>query len=341
MDTIPHATYELSEAEKQLLLAVSALEKQEKETDKGAVAEYAAGYFGMYLADWAGACESLIHRGLLQLSADHYSVTPEGQPLADHYRAENPKYAYFYEEYYTRTQHSKAHAAFCERVYGKDLCQHGMMDMEQMGKLLDILALDADHHVLELGCGNGAVAEYISDVTMARITAVDTSAVAVAQAIARTGEKRSRLRFVHGDMLEVVFAPKTFDTIVAIDSLYFVHDLDRMISRLRNMAKPGAQMGVFWSSWVGEGESREPLLPHKNEFAETLQNQGLQYKTWDLTEQEVRHWTRKLRVASELKEAFEAEGNAFLYRKRHIEAEQHQPHVDAGRVSRYLYQAHL
>jgi cyclopropane fatty-acyl-phospholipid synthase-like methyltransferase len=331
----------VTEAEKQLLIAVSFLEKREEETDKSAVAALGEGYFGMYLQDWAGAYESLIHRGLLQVSADHYGVTPEGQPLANRYRAENPKYTYFCEEYYTRTHHSKAHATFCERVYGKDLCQHGMMDMEQLGKLLDILALDADHHVLELGCGNGAVAEFISDVTMARITAVDTSTVGITQAIKRMREKRSRLRFVQGGMLDVAFAPRTFDTIVAIDTLYFVRDLDKLITRLREMAKPGAQMGVFYSSWVGDGDPREPLLPHKNELGQVLEKQGLQYRTWDLTEQEIEHWKRKLQVAAELKEAFEAEGNAFLYRKRYVEAEQHMPHVDAGLVSRYLYQVML
>ena len=38
----------------------------------------------------------------------------------------------FYEAFYTAVEHSRAHRAFCERVFGKDLCQHCFADLEQL-----------------------------------------------------------------------------------------------------------------------------------------------------------------------------------------------------------------
>jgi hypothetical protein len=39
----------------------------------------------------------------------------------------------FYNDFYPRAEQSKAHRTLCERVYGKNLCQHGMADMNQIG----------------------------------------------------------------------------------------------------------------------------------------------------------------------------------------------------------------
>ncbi len=57
-----------------------------------------------------------------------------------------------YDQYYTRAVRGAAHARFCERVYGKDFCQHGMMDMAQLQMLLGILKPGSESRLLELVC---------------------------------------------------------------------------------------------------------------------------------------------------------------------------------------------
>lgn len=57
---------------------------------------------------------------------------------------------------------------FCSRVFGCNLCQHGFADMEQVDALIAALNLQPGDQVLELGCGNGMVAEYIADQTGAQ-----------------------------------------------------------------------------------------------------------------------------------------------------------------------------
>jgi hypothetical protein len=77
------------------------------------------------------------------------SNTPEPEMLSSEW----------YDEYFRRAASSKAHARFCVRVYGKDLCQHGMMDMAGLDFLITLLR--PGDHCLKVGCSNGYITEYI------------------------------------------------------------------------------------------------------------------------------------------------------------------------------------
>ena len=59
----------------------------------------------------------------------------------------------WYDEYFRRAAASSTHAEFCERVYGKNLCQHGLMDMEELDFLISLIKPEAK--ILEVGCSNG------------------------------------------------------------------------------------------------------------------------------------------------------------------------------------------
>ena len=60
-------------------------------------------------------------------------------------------------------EQSKAHAKFCELVYGKNLCQHGMADMMQIGEMIKLMDLNSKDKILDLGCGNGLITEYLGN----------------------------------------------------------------------------------------------------------------------------------------------------------------------------------
>ena len=92
----------------------------------------------------------------------------------------------FYNAYYSATEHSQAHHAFCERVFGKDLCQHGFADLEQLELLLQVTHLSSVQCALDIGCGNGMISEYLSDRTGAHITGLDYIPQAIRQALQRT-----------------------------------------------------------------------------------------------------------------------------------------------------------
>jgi ubiquinone/menaquinone biosynthesis C-methylase UbiE len=328
---------QLTDAEQQVLIAAAVLVERGQALDHHSLQVFAPDYFGMYRVDWSGAVEDLVARRLLQPSDVGYRLSVDGEALAASLRKENPRHLYFYNEFFTRAVTSRAHAHFCERVYGRNLCQHGMLDMPQLEKLIEILALKPSSRVLELGCGNGMIAELISDTTSAHITGIDSSSVGIQQAASRTRCKVDRLAFIQGDMCKAVLPGSTFDTIIAIDAVYFASDLEALINRMRQLLVPGGQMGIFYSVWIGAEDPIELLQADRTRLSEVLNRLGLSYRVMDFSTEEREHWRRKYQVVCDLKPEFEAEGNAFLYCNRFTEAEGHQQYVNSGRLSRYLY----
>ena len=82
--------------------------------------------------------------------------------------------AAFYNEFYARAEASQAHARFCERVYGMNLCQHGMADLAQLELLVSGLEVAAVDHVLDVGCGTGHITEYLCQKTTVALEVNDT-----------------------------------------------------------------------------------------------------------------------------------------------------------------------
>lgn len=249
----------------------------------------------------------------------------------------------WYHRYYSAAPHSPAHALFCERLYGRDLCQHGFADMQQCGRLLEVLHLAPGSHVLELGCGSGGFAEHVSDLTGAHVTGLDNVPQAIALAQQRALLKPDRLSFVLGSMDHPGFAPATFAAIVAIDALYFTDPGDT-VAQMATLLRPGGEMGILCSHGADPQLPisvfpRETLSPDKTPVAQALQQQRLLYETWDLTADDCRHAQRKKQIAEELRARFEAEGNVFLYENRRGEAEGVMAAIEAGAHRRYLYRA--
>jgi ubiquinone/menaquinone biosynthesis C-methylase UbiE len=236
-------------------------------------------------------------------------------------------------------KHSQAHAAFCERVYGKNLCQHGYMTMEQLHKLMEVANLSAKNRVLELGCGNGLVAETISDATQAHIHGIDYIPEAIRQAQERTQKKRERLTFSVGDMNHLFFAANSFDTIVAVDTLYF-GDQEDAIGQLKTLLRPGGQIVTFYGVILwNETDDKTTLLPDRTPLADALKKHQFTFQTWDFTRAEYERSQLIRQIAGEFKPAFEAEGNMFLYENRMMEAEGNVKFFESGRTCRYLYRA--
>ena len=326
-----------SEAEQQVLIAVLESSQGGTPPDRTDLEQRGREYFRRSLMDWSGTFERLIGQGLLTGQDDRYTLTPEGERRAQVLREASPSIQYFYRDYYAATAQSKAHALYCERVYGKNLCQHGYMDMVQLNKLLEVTNLGEQNRVLDLGCGNGLIAEYISDVTGAHVHGIDNNADAIRQALDRTGHKRDRLTFEQGDIYHLVLPAATFDTVIAIDTLYFGDNVS-LIGQLKNALKPGGQIAAYYLTivWDEDGDT-SVIQPDKTDLGRVLAQHRLPYRTWDFTQAEYARSQVSLQVAEELKRDFEAEDNLFLYENRVIEGRGNIRFIETGRASRYLY----
>ncbi|MFN8486185.1 MAG: class I SAM-dependent methyltransferase [Caldilineaceae bacterium] len=252
----------------------------------------------------------------------------------------------FYEHFYRVVQQSPVHAAFCTQSFGMNLCQHGFADLAQLQALLTQSQLSPGKRLLDLGCGNGRIAEYISDQTGAQVTGLDYIPEAIRQAQARTAVKRERLTFAVGDINALDLPTATFDAIISIDTIYFSNDYPATISQLARALRPGGQLFFFYSyGWepgmaVG-GFPSETLQPDQTPLASALQANRLCFTTQDFTAEDCRMAQQRKAILEKLKPQFEAEGIQFIYANRMGECHGIRQGCELGWHRRYLYQCHL
>lgn len=250
----------------------------------------------------------------------------------------------FYEAFYRRTADSNAHAEFCRRVFGRNLCQHGFADMKQLDTLIAGLCLDSTHQVLDLGCGNGMIAEYIADTTGACVTGIDYIPLAVQLANKRTANKSDRLSFVVGDIHALDLVPESFDAIISIDSIYFSEDYVHTIQELASALRPGGRIGFLYSygrePWVPREQfPADTLEPTRTPLAEALSANQLVFTVQEFTDADYLLALLRLEVLSELRASFERDDLMFVYNNRMGDAEGVRVAVEEGLQRRYLYLA--
>lgn len=252
----------------------------------------------------------------------------------------------FYEAFYQTAAQSAVHAAFCTRCFGRNLCQHGFADMVQLDALLQTVKLRPGQQALDLGCGNGLMAEYMADCTGAHVTGLDYIPEAIRQAQERTPLKRTHLNFMVGDINALDLPAQTFDVISAIDTLYFSYDYAATIDQLCQMLRPGGQLAIFfahgWGPWMAvEAFDPATLAPEKTPLGVALQALDLAFTVQDFTADDYRLAQLRKQVLADLKPQFEAENLLFIYENRLGEANGISRAVELQLHRRYLYHVQL
>lgn len=279
--------------------------------------------------------DEMVSNGLIIKSDGVYALTPEGRSLAQQNEARE------FGKFMIACEQSAAYRELCRQVHGSDRCHFDMMTQAQLDKLLDVLRISKCQNILDVGCSTGALTDYISDHTDGNITGIDFSSEAIEFARKRTRKKRNRLSFQVMDMDEITFPSNSFDTIISIDTLYFVSDLHKTMNAIRDSLQEQGQMGIFYSSKNSVVESKELLLPKNTVVAKSLAKCGLQFETWDFTAEEKELWVKCGNIANQLKDQFVAEGNLFIYEDLISEATRELNFFDMERKRRYLYHAWL
>ncbi len=285
--------------------------------------------------DWQPAIKSLSERGLLLEEDGIYSLSEEAKTMAAKIIKERMEKGF--SEGLVKLEKSEIYGTFCERLYGRNLSQLNMTPMNQLDKLLEILNLDENSHVLDLACGIGKITEYISDTTKAKVTGVDFAAPAIQRAQERNKDKKDRINFVVGNMNNLQFEENSFDAIIAIDTVYFVHDLEELIGKLKEITKNGGQMGIFYDEMMKPEEDKEILKADNTKLAKALKKHNLDYQAYDYTEEEKSFWKEQLQLAEEMKDKFEAAGDTKTYESRIGESKHILTYVNEDRISRHLY----
>lgn len=333
---------DLSEAEVQVLASIRKAEVDHESADRAAL-EAGSDRYWRFLEDWSGAFDGLLDKGLIEGGDDGYRLTAAGRPLGIRYHAERPDmYWYYYQRFYPAARASSAHTRLCERVFGLDLTQEGMTDMPALHHLLQLLEIDRNDHVLDLGCGAGAIAEYVSGKTGARVTGLDYSAPAISAAMQRTRDRSERLNFIHGDLNDLDLPQHSFDAVICLDALYWVSDLPETLARIARLPRRGGRMGVFMLEDLPDGRTAGDFSATETSLGACLSGLELAWNAHDYTLQNEAFWRRNHEAAKTLQAEFEAEGNGFIAASLIREAEQDfLPLMESRTLVRYLYHVRL
>ncbi len=329
---------DLSEAEVQVLASIYKLVEEGAVVNRPAIEARGDGYW-VFKEDWTGAFQRLAQKALISGDESGYRLTGAGRPLARSYYSERPDmFWYYYQKFYPAARSSVAHSKLCERVFGEDLCQEGQADMASLKHLMELLDIKPGEKVLDLGCGAGIIAEYVSDQTGASVAGLDYAATAIAEAASRTKHKRDRLSFKQGNFNALDYPEGSFDAIVSLDTLYWASDLEATLSALKRALKPGGRIGIFMNHHIGDGDPPDLLAAQHSQLAKAIAKVGLPLQTFDYTKEIGEFWRRNFAAATELKKEFEAEGNGFIADSLIRESkEDYLPDVEAGRIARYLF----
>jgi ubiquinone/menaquinone biosynthesis C-methylase UbiE len=332
----------LDEAEIQLLATLHANSSVRGENHPATLEAHGSRY-GEYLQDWSSAYSSLVDKGLVKRRAEAFELTPSGLPLALDYHRQRPDfYWYYYQQFYHRAHQSNAHSRFCERAFGQDLCQEGMLDMGALQALLGRLDLEPGQQLLDLGCGAGGISEYIAEQTGAVVSGLDYSATAITTARKRRKLASSRLQFIEADLNRLELAPAGYHAAIAIDSIYWVSDIKQTISDITRALQPGGQLLILIASRPGGCDQDVEVGLEDTDVARVLDQLPLDYEALDWSESFAGFWPGIYSALVELKVDFEREDNGFIYRNWMREAETgYLPALAAGKLRRYLYQIHV
>jgi len=328
-----------NEAEIQLLASLAKAELENLNSDEKSLEKSGHRYW-IYLEDWGDAYSTLMDKELIEANEKNYRLTILGRPFALSFHQQRPdRYWYYYQKFYAAASESAAHSQLCKTVFGKDLCQEGMVDMTALDDLFSRLQINSNHHVLDLGCGVGVIAEYISDQTGCKVTGLDYSQSAIDIAQQRTSTKTDRLKFIYGDMNQLELPKHHYDAMISLDTLYWVDDLSKVLRIVGESIKPGGQMGIFM---LNDGDTVDDRKAENSETGKALSVLSFDWEAFNYTQQNARFWRLMHRTASELLPVYRSEGNGFIAANLIKESEEDfLPEIETSRQSRYLFHVKL
>jgi ubiquinone/menaquinone biosynthesis C-methylase UbiE len=130
-------------------------------------------------------------------------------------------------------------------TYGEDLGQSGWTTADELDRFAELLDLDADSRLLDVGSGSGGTALYLSAKTGARVLGVDILEEGVATAT-RLAEERGlagRASFVQIDAAErLPFEDESFDAVLSIDAMCHLPNRLGVLEEWHRVTSPGARV---------------------------------------------------------------------------------------------------
>jgi len=137
-------------------------------------------------------------------------------------------------------------------------------------ELIELCHISPDTAVLDVGCGVGATACYLTKQVGCSVVGVDVSGAMIAQAEKRARREgvEGRVEFRQADAQDLPFESGRFDVVLCESVVVFTEAKQRALSECARVAKPGGYVGLNEMTWL-----KVPPPPEIVEYAE---------HTWEL-----------------------------------------------------------
>jgi len=242
---------------------------------------------------------------------------------------------------YRMMETSPAFRQYCQAAHANPMIQINEMDNETLELIFELLRLDSSSQVIDVGCGNGYIAECISDRSGAHVSGIDISPYAIQSANERTKAKRERLDFHVGNINQLPAALSGIsgiDTILVLETLFASDNLQRTIGELGAILPAGGQMLFIANQHIEQPETQSyRLQPEQTDIAEAVKKSGLPLKVFDITANKVRYLESSIALLEQAKTAFIAEGQRDFWAARILYDRKMLKRVRGGLTRRFLY----
>jgi ubiquinone/menaquinone biosynthesis C-methylase UbiE len=125
--------------------------------------------------------------------------------------------------------------------------------------LFELLGSVAGKTVLDVGCGDGALASELAR-RGAIVTGLDADPAMIAAARRRTEIEGTQLRLIDGQAERLPFDNAAFECVVAVTVLCFVRDAERAVAEMARVLKPSGLVVIGelgrWSWWAAHRRIR-------------------------------------------------------------------------------------
>lgn len=114
-------------------------------------------------------------------------------------------------------------------------------------RTVERLKLAPGAHVLDVACGTGASALPAAEIVgpQGHVIGVDFSENLLALARCKAQRRGlDNIEFQFGDMTQLGFAAETFDAVVCVFGIFFVPDMEALVTELWRMVKPGGKLAL-------------------------------------------------------------------------------------------------
>lgn len=145
-----------------------------------------------------------------------------------------------------------------------------MGGMASTEELIELCRIERGMHVLDVGCGVGATASYLTQALGCTVVGVDITPGMIERSIERSRREgfEDRADFKVGDARDLPLDDDLFDAVICESVLTFIEDKQVAITDFVRVTKPGGRVGLNEETWL-----KTPVPQGMIEYS---------HRTWDI-----------------------------------------------------------